>query len=102
MALLRQDLFNSPYVGVFCAVSDALALLPPGAELLACMLDSPRARSAAEVVAAAAGLGHGGNACDSVAAALERAGERPTLVTGSTYLVAEARKCLGLPGSEET
>ncbi|MEC7930577.1 MAG: translation initiation factor IF-6 [Candidatus Thermoplasmatota archaeon] len=30
MALLRQDLFNSPYVGVFCAVSDALALLPPG------------------------------------------------------------------------
>ncbi len=30
MALLQQDLFNSPYVGVFCAVSDALALLPPG------------------------------------------------------------------------
>lgn len=30
MALLRQDLFNSPYVGVFCAVSEAVALLPPG------------------------------------------------------------------------
>ena len=46
MALLRQDLFNSPYVGVFCAVSDALALLPPGIpandrETIAEALDAP-------------------------------------------------------------
>ena len=83
-------------------LDEMLALLPPGAELLACTPDSPRGRGAAEVVAAAARLERGGHACDSVAAALERAGERPTLVTGSTYLVAGARKCLGLPGSDES
>jgi hypothetical protein len=47
-------------------------------------------------------LERNGRACDSIATALERAGERPALVTGSNYLVAEARKCLGLPGSEES
>ena len=83
------------------ALEDMLALLPPNAELLACTPDSPRGREAAEVVATATGLGRGSHACDSIATALERVDERPTLVTGSTYLVAETRKCLGLPGSEE-
>jgi dihydroorotate dehydrogenase electron transfer subunit len=32
----------------------------------------------------------------------ELAGERPTLVVGSSYLVAEARRDLGLPGSDES
>ena len=82
-------------------LDEMLALLPPSAELLACTPNSPRARSAAEVIAAVGKLGRSGRACDSVAIALERAGERPTLVTGSTYLVAEARSCLRLPGSEE-
>ena len=83
------------------ALEDMLALLPPNAELLACTPDSPRGREAAEVVATATGLGRGSHACDSIATALERVDERPTLVTGSTYLVAEMRKYLGLPGSEE-
>ena len=82
-------------------LDEMLALLPPSAELLACTPNSPRARSAAEVIAAVGKLGRSGRACDSVAIALERAGERPALVTGSTYLVAEARSCLRLPGSEE-
>jgi len=30
MALLQKDLFNSPYLGVFCASNDLLTLLPPG------------------------------------------------------------------------
>ena len=79
-----------------------LALLPPSAELLACTPDSPRAYSAAEVITVVGKLERNGRACDSIATALERAGERPALVTGSNYLVAEARKCLGLPGSEES
>ncbi|MEE3276582.1 MAG: hypothetical protein VX193_01990, partial [Candidatus Thermoplasmatota archaeon] len=82
-------------------LADMLVLLPPDAELLACTPDSPRARSAAEIIAAIGKLGRSGHACDSVAKALELAGERPTLVTGSTYLVAEVRNCLQLPGSEE-
>jgi folylpolyglutamate synthase/dihydropteroate synthase len=95
-----------PAVVVFGCLRDKplakmLALLPTGVELLACAPDSPRARSAAAVVAAAGKLGRRGRACDSVAGALERAGGRPTLVVGSSYLVAGARKCLGLPGSDE-
>lgn len=96
-----------PEVVVFGCLRDKpleelLALLPPGAELLACAPDSPRARSADAVVAAAGELGRRGRACDSVAEALELADERPTLVVGSSYLVAEARRCLGLPGSDES
>ncbi len=96
-----------PAVVVFGCLHDKplakmLALLPLGAELLACAPDSPRARSAAAVVAAARKLGRRGRACDSVAEALELAGERPTLVVGSSYLVAEARRDLGLPGSDES
>ncbi|RZD31302.1 MAG: hypothetical protein CXT74_05450 [Methanobacteriota archaeon] len=96
-----------PAVVVFGCLRDKplanmLALLPLGAELLACAPDSPRARSAAAVVAAARKLGRRGRACDSVAEALELAGERPTLVVGSSYLVAEARRDLGLPGSDES
>ena len=81
---------------------EMLALLPPSAELLACTPDSPRAYSAAEIITVVGKLERNGRACDSIATALERAGERPALVTGSNYLVAEARKCLGLPGSEES
>ncbi|HIM33653.1 MAG TPA: hypothetical protein EYI97_04125, partial [Candidatus Poseidoniales archaeon] len=96
-----------PVVVVFGCLHDKplakmLALLPLGAELLACAPDSPRARSAAAVVAAARKLGRRGRACDSVAEALELAGERPTLVVGSSYLVAEARRDLELPGSDES
>jgi len=96
-----------PAVVVFGCLRDKplakmLALLPTGVELLACAPDSPRARSAAAVVAAAGKLGRRGRACDSVAEALELAGERPTLVVGSSYLVAEARRDLGLPGSDES
>ncbi len=96
-----------PEVVVFGCLRDKpldemLRLLPPGAELLACAPDSPRARSATAVVAAAGKLGRACRACDSVEEALELAGERPTLVVGSTYLVAEARRCLGLPGSDES
>ena len=98
---------TEPAVVVFGCLHDKplakmLALLPLGAELLACAPDSPRARSAAAVVAAARKLGRRGRACDSVAEALELAGERPTLVVGSSYLVAEARRNLGLPGSDES
>ena len=30
MALLQRDLFNSPYVGVFCTTNEVLTLIPPG------------------------------------------------------------------------
>ena len=61
-----------PAVVVFGCLHDKpltkmLALLPLGAELLACAPDSPRARSAAVVIAAARKLGRRGRACDSVA-----------------------------------
>jgi folylpolyglutamate synthase/dihydropteroate synthase len=98
---------TEPAVVVFGCLRDKplakmLALLPTGVVLLACAPDSPRAQSAVAVVAAAGKLGRRGRACDSVAEALELAGERPTLVVGSSYLVAEARRYLGLPGSDES
>ncbi|HIH79397.1 MAG: Mur ligase family protein [Candidatus Poseidoniia archaeon] len=100
------DCIPEPDVVLFGCLRDKqlpemLALLPPSAELLACTPNSPRAHSAAEVMTIAEKLERNGRTCDSIATALERAGERPALVTGSNYLVAEARKCLGLPGSEE-
>lgn len=94
-----------PEVVVFGCLSDKplveMVALLPSVEILACAPTVERALPVAELVAALRDAGLRCRAFDSVAGAVAAATGRRGIVTGSFYVVAEARAALGLPGSDE-
>ena len=95
-----------PEVVVFgCLVdkplAEMVALLPSEAEILACAPAVERALPVVELVTALRNAGLRCRGFDSVAGAMVAVAGRRGLVTGSFYVVADARAVLGLPGSNE-